>query len=99
MATDALVFRSDARHRTINHLIQLMFFDLADGSRIKAKETKRGLYLFGVSFYAEFPASIGVAGFYGLASQHLTLKAAEAARDRFLKDSPHAVAASVVEAF
>ena len=80
-----------------------MFFNLADGSRIKAKETKRGLYLFGVSYYAEFPAAIGpnaggVSGFYGLASQHLTLKAAEAACDRFLKESPHAVAANVVEA-
>ena len=80
-----------------------MFFNLADGSRIKAKQTKRGEHLFGVAFYAEFPAAIGpnaggVSGFYGLASQHLTLKAAEAACERFLQDSPHAVAASVVEA-
>jgi hypothetical protein len=80
-----------------------MFFNLADGSRVKAKATKRGQYVFGVSYYAEFPASIGpnaggVSGFYGVASQHLTLKAAEAARDQFLKDSPHAVTASVVEA-
>ena len=80
-----------------------MFFNLADGSRIKAKQTKRGAHLFGVTFYSEFKATAGeragqTVGFYGLASQHLTLQAAEAARDRFLKDSPQVRAASVVEA-
>ena len=81
-----------------------MFFNLADGSRIKAKATKCGAHLFGVAFYSELKATAGerageMVGFYGLASQHLTLKAAAAACDRFLKDSPHVVAASVVEAF
>ena len=81
-----------------------MFFNLADGSRVKAKTTKRGEHLFGVAFYSELKATAGerageLVGFYGLASQHLTLKAAAAACDRFLKESPHVVAASVVEAF
>ena len=81
-----------------------MFFNLADGSRFKAKTTKRGQYLYGVAFYSEHLATAGeragqVVGFHGLFSQHLTLKAAEAACERFLQDSPHVVAASVVEAF
>ena len=80
-----------------------MFFHLADGSRVKAKTTKRGQHAFGVTFYSELKATAGehagqMVGFYGLASQHLTLTAAEAARDRFLKDSPHVVTASVVQA-
>ena len=80
-----------------------MFFNLADGSRIKAKATKCGAHLFGVAFYSELKATAGeragqMVGFYGLASQHLTLQAAERACKRFLQDSPHVVSASVVEA-
>ena len=80
-----------------------MFFNLSDGSRIKAKTTKKGQHLYGVTFYSEFKATAGerageMVGFYGLASQHMTLQAAESACKRFLKDSPTVVAASVVKA-
>ena len=80
-----------------------MYFNLADGSRVKAKATKRGAHLFGVTFYSEHKATAGerageMVRFYGVFSQHLTLKAAEAARNQLLKDSPHVVAASVVKA-
>ena len=76
-----------------------MFFKLSDGSRVEAKVTKRGEHRYAVAYTAAFPTSSGeLSIFNGLFSQHLTLKAAEAACKRFLNDSPHVTAASVVEA-
>ena len=81
-----------------------MFFNLPDGTRFAAKSTKRGQHLYGVAYYTEFLASEGtkfageVVGYFGLASQHLTLSAAERAATAFAADSSMAKQVSVIEA-
>ena len=80
-----------------------MFFNLPDGSSYSAKATKRGQHLFGVAYYAEFKATAGeqageIVGHYGLASQHLTLSAAERAAKAFEADSSMAKQVSIIEA-
>ena len=80
-----------------------MFFNLPDGTRYNAKSTKKGQHLFGVAYYAEFRATAGehageTVGHHGLASQHLTLSAAERAATAFLADSSMAKQVSVIEA-
>ena len=80
-----------------------MFFNLPDGTRFAAKSTKRGQHLYGVAYYAEFLATAGefageVVGHFGLASQHLTLSAAERAATAFEADSSMAKTVSVIEA-
>jgi hypothetical protein len=80
-----------------------MFFNLPDGTRFTAKTTKKGQHLFGVAYYAEFQATAGehageIVGHFGLASQHLTLTAAERAATAFEADSSMAKQVSVIEA-
>ena len=80
-----------------------MFFNLPDGTRYSAKATKKGQHLFGVAYYAEFQATAGeqageIVGHFGLASQHLTLSAAERAATAFAADSSMAKQVSVIEA-
>ena len=80
-----------------------MFFNLPDGSRYNAKATKKGQHLFGVAYYAEFKATAGeqageIIGHYGLASQHLTLSAAERAANAFMAGSSMAKQVSIIEA-
>jgi hypothetical protein len=80
-----------------------MFFNLPDNSRFTAKATKKGQHLFGVAYYAEFQATAGehageTVGHFGLASQHLTLSAAERAATAFLADSPMVKQVSIIEA-
>lgn len=81
-----------------------MFFNLPDGTRFRAKTTKRGDHIFGVAYYAEFLATAGesagkMVGHFGLASQHLTLTAASKEADKFAADaSPMIQQVSVIEA-
>ena len=80
-----------------------MFFNLPDGTRYNAKTTKKGQHLYGVAYYAEFLATAGeqageIVGHYGLASQHLTLSAAERAAKAFKADSSMAKQVDVIAA-
>ena len=80
-----------------------MFFNLPDGTRFKSRATKRGQHLFGVAYYTEIQATAGehageIVGYFGLASQHLTLSAAERAAKAFEADSFMAKQVSVIEA-
>ena len=76
-----------------------MFFSLPDGTRYRAKRTKRGQHHYGVALQHQFPLpNGGQSEFHNLASQHLTLAAAERALQRWLADSPHAVAGRVITA-
>ena len=80
-----------------------MFFNLPDGTRFKSKATKRGQHLFGVAYYLELQATAGehageIVGYFGLASQHLTLSAAEKAAKALAADWLMAKQVSVIEA-
>ena len=76
-----------------------MFFSLPDGTRYRAKRTKRGQHHYGVVLHHVFPLPNGdQSELQNLASQHLTLAAAERALQRWLADSPHAVAGRVITA-
>jgi hypothetical protein len=70
--------------------MQTMFFKLPDGSRYKAKQTKRGQYLHGVAVQLLIPGSDG--RHYSqwiLSSTHLTADAATAAGVKAIKERHH----------
>ena len=67
-----------------------MFFTLPDGSRFKAKVTKRGQFTHGVAVQMLFPASDGhYVSHWTLASTHQTWQAAQKAGIKAIKDTPH----------
>ena len=67
-----------------------MFFNLPDGQRFKAKQTKKGQYLHGVAVQLLIPGSDGrYSSLWVLASQHLTADAATAAGVKAVKSTPH----------
>ena len=66
------------------------YFVLPDGSRYRAKTTKRGEHLHGVAVKLTFPDRDGnPVDHWTLSSQHQTVKAAVAASKRMLKSTPH----------
>ena len=66
------------------------YFVLPDGSRFRAKTTKRGEHLHGVAVKLTFPDRDGKpVDHWTLSSQHLTVKAAVSASKRMLKQTCH----------
>ena len=71
-------------------------FNLPDGSKFKAKSTKRGYHGFAVAIELQYPFMDCEC--WTLNSQHTTSEAADKALAKALKTTPHAVSGHVVKA-